>query len=205
MREIVDGIKVHMNYRSDAQAADFLGISRQHLHISITNNKLMPERMLEVCISNGIDITRLLRDGRATALSEVDYSDTEVPIAQYREGEISPFSKKSFPKWFAEIVFRRKIGLNEVLGMVQLDSDELEPKIQRDSVIYIDTMMTTPIGGMFYVEVDGYGTLRRLSKSSQADRWHLTAGEEYSMSGDGLLIHEEFNIIGRCQFTTTRM
>lgn len=204
MRQIIDGLKAHLNMRSDTQAAEFLGISRQHLHISVTNDKLMPERMLEVCINNDIDITRLLRDGRATKLSDVDYSDTDVPIAQYREGEVVPFSKRTLPKWFAEIVFRRKVALNEVLAMVQLETDEMEPKLMRDSIIYIDTKMKTPIGGLFYVEVSGYGMIRKLIKASEPEKWHLQMIDEPA-TGDGLKIGEEFSIIGRCQFSTARI
>jgi hypothetical protein len=205
MREIVDGVKSHMNLRSDTQAAEFLRVSRQHLHISITKDKLMPERMLEVCLNHDIDITRLLRDGRATKLSDMDYSDTEVPVGQFREGTIIPFRKRAIPKWFAEIVFRREIGLTEVLGMIELESEDLEPKIRRDSIIYIDTKLKDPVGGLFYCDVSGYGMIRRLVKASEQDKWYLLAEDEAAVKEAPLTFGEGFRIIGRCQFMTTRI
>jgi len=205
MRVIVDGIKNHMNLRSDTQAAEFLGISRQHLHISILKNKLMPDRLIETCIKHDIDITRLLKDGRATKLSNIDYSDTDVPLKIYREGSIIPKSKRDIPKWFAERVFRREIGLDETLGLLELETDEMEPKIKEGSIIYIDTLARHPIGGFFYVNLNGYGVLRRLVKATMVDKWHLTGHFDDTQLGKAVTHGTEFNIIGKCQFVTTKI
>ena len=205
MREIVDGIKEHMNLRSDTQAAEFLGISRQHLHISILNDKLMPDRLIETCIKNDIDITRLLKDGRATKLSDIDYSDTDCPLLRYKEGSVVPSSKRTIPKWFAEIVFKRKIGLDEVLGLLELETDEMEPKIKQDSIVYIDTLAKNPVGGLFYLDVKGYGMLRRLVKAHEENKWYLTGHADDSQRGEAITYGEEFKIIGKCQFMTTKI
>ena len=206
MREIVDGVKAFANLRSDTQAAEYLGITRQHLHISIMKDKLMPDRLIETCIKNDIDITRLLRDGRATRLSEIDYSDTDVPLALYTEGSIIPKSKRNLPKWMAEIVFRRSIGLDEVLGMIELSTDEMEPKVKRDSIIYVDTLFKEPVGGLFYVDVGGYGVIRRLMKANEPEKWHLATGtEDGSQRGEPIRYGEDFKIVGKCQYVTTRI
>lgn len=205
MREIVDGIKDHMNLRSDTQAAEFLGITRQHLHLSILKDKLMPDRLIESCIKNDIDITRLLKDGRATSLSHIDYSDTDVPINVYNEGSVMPNSKRDLPKWFCEIVFKRQIALDEVLAMVNLSTDELEPKIKQDSTVYIDTSAKEPIGGFFYLDVRGYGMLRRIVKAPEENKWFLTNFSDDGNKGEPITFVEDFKIIGRCQFMTTKI
>ncbi len=205
MRTIVDGLKHHMNLRSDTQAAEFLGITRQHLHISVMKDKLMPDRLIESCIKHDIDITRLVKDGRATKLSEIDYSDTDIPISVYKDGSVIPNAKRNLPKWFAEVVFRRKVGLNEVLGMIELETDEMEPKIKQDSVVYIDTASKTPVGGLFYLDVQGYGMMRRLLKATEQDKWFLTGHSDDSQRSEAITYGTDFTIIGKVQFMTTRI
>jgi len=205
MRQIVDGIKEHMNHRSDTHAAEFLGISRQHLHISITNNKLMPERLLEVCLQNDIDITRLLRDGRVSKLSEIDYSGSDVPLMIYKEGQVDSRSSKNIPKWLAEKIFSRSVGLTEVLGMIELKTDEMEPRIKEKSIVYLDTSDTKPVGGYFYLNVRGYGMIRRLLKANEPDKWFLTKSSEDGFMGEPITYERDFEIIGRCQFMMTKI
>jgi hypothetical protein len=207
MREIVDALKSHMNLRSDTQAAEFLGISRQHLHISIIKNKLMPDRLIEACIKNDIDITRLLKDARATKLSDVDYSDTEVPLIVYKEGSASSniIAKRSIPKWHAEKIFNRKVGLNEVLGMIEVTSDDLEPKVKEGSTVYVDRQNKEPTSGLHYVEMNGYGVVRKLVKAPNHDQWYLTSNADNTEHTHPLTHGTDFNVVGRCLTMTGRI
>ena len=206
MRHIVDAMKTHLNFKHDAQVADAVGLSRQHIHMAVKENRLVPDKFLQFCLSADIDISRLLKDGKAVLVSSIDQSDSNVNVSHYREGGITPFSKRSMPKWMADLSLRRDVDLNETIAMLTVETDEMEPKIKKDSIVYLDTIAKTPQGGYSYLNMNGYGIIRRLTKATGGkDLWHLRAEAEEGAYGEPLEFDRDFSIIGRVQFISHRI
>ena len=204
MQTITDALSAHYNFRTVAQLADFLELSRQHLHIANKQDRLVPDKLLKACIKREIDITRLLRDGKAVKISDVDYSNTDIELSHYEEGQVLPHSKKTIPKWMADIVFKRDVDINESLAMLVVTSDELEPKLPRDSLLFLDTKRQEPQGGHYYLNLNGYGVIRRMLKAKESNAWILKTKEEYEGWSPSVL-NEDFQIIGKILSMSTRV
>ena len=50
MRQIVDALKTKLGFKHDSQIADAVGLSRQHMHLAVRENRLVPDRFLQFCI-----------------------------------------------------------------------------------------------------------------------------------------------------------
>jgi len=138
MRQIVDALKERLNYKHDSQIADAVGLSRQHIHLAVREDRLVPDRFLQFCLKEDIDISRLLKDGKAIKTYDIDSSDSSIDLSTYLEGEVVPSGRRTIPKWFADLIFRRNVDLNETQALLVVESDEMEPKIQRDSILFLD-------------------------------------------------------------------
>ena len=205
MRQIVDALKNKLNFKHDSQIASAVGLSKQHMYLAVKEDRLNPDRILQFCLNYNIDITRLLRDGKAVSTADLEYSDSAIELSQYVEGSVVPTSKKTIPKWFADLIFRRNVNLNETQALLVVESDEMEPKIQRDSILFLDRSSTTPQGGHFYLNVNGYGVIRRLMKANHENKWYLLTSDSERIYNDPLEFEKDFSVIGRIQFVSQRI
>ena len=205
MDEIISAIKSHYEFRNGAQVAEFLGISRQHLYISIKNDRLIADRLLPVAIDANIDLTRLIRDGVAVDMKDADYSESELTVSFYREGEVLPYTKRNIQKWLADFLYRREIQIYENLAALVVESEEMEPRLQRDSMVFIDTNDKKPKGGIYYLEVNGFGLVRKVVKANETNKWYLLTNQEDGINREPLQFEKDFSIIGRIQQSTNRI
>ena len=204
MRQIIDALK-RLGFKHDAQIADAVGLSRQHLHLAVRENRLVPDRFLQFCIKMDIDITRLLKEGKAITSNDVDNSDTSIDISEYEEGSVIPKGTRNIPKWFAEIVLNRKIETDESISYLRIESDEMEPKIPRGTVTFLDRDVEKPQGGHFYLNVRGYGVVRKIMKATEENKWYLLTNQSDMTENKPLDFGEDFLIIGRIQFASYRI
>ena len=205
MDQIVSAIKNHYEFRNGAQVAEFLGISRQHLYIAIKNDRLIADRLLPVAIDNNIDLTRLLRDGIAADMKDTDYSESELTVQIYKEGETEPYTKRNIQKWIADFLYRRDVHIYENLAALIVESEEMEPKVRRDSMVFIDTSEQEPRGGIYYLEVNGFGLVRKLVKANENQKWYLLTTQEEGINKEPLTFKKDFSVIGRIQQATIRI
>ena len=203
MRDVVTAIKVHFNFRHDSQVADLIGISRQHIHVAVRENRLIPDKLLESCIVNDIDVTRLLRDAKAVKVSDVDYSESQIKISHFREGEVLLHRENWMQKWYVEKLIGRTVEINESFQIVSIETDEMEPRIHRDSLVVLDPSEKEPKGGIFYLEVDGYGVLRRLVKGNGINHWQLLAGSQ--VEAESVEFNKDFRVIGKAKCVTSKL
>jgi hypothetical protein len=204
MRDIVTAIRDHFNYRHDSQVADFIGISRQHIHVAVRENRLVPDKLLEACIQHQIDISRLLRDGKAVNLSDVNYDESQLTVSIYEEGSVIPKRENALPKWYLEKMIGRSIDINERFAIVHVESDEMEPKITAGSTVFLDTSTKEPKSGLFYLEVNGYGFIRKLVKAREESDWFLSSTSSQQHQ-EPMGFPNDFSIIGKVRGVTTMM
>ena len=204
MRDIVTAIKNHFNYLHDSQVADLLGISRQHIHVAVRENRLVPDKLLETCVQHEIDLSRLLRDGKAVKLSDVNYDDSQLTVSVYEEGSVIPKRENALPKWYLEGIIRRDVDINERFAIVHIETDELEPKIPQGSQVLLETGIKEPKGGHYYLQIGGYGLIRKLIKAQQEDEWLLLDGSSQHPQKP-LKFPDDFSIIGRVRSVTAAL
>jgi len=205
MRQIVDALKERLNFKHDSQVADAVGLSRQHIHLAVREDRLVPDRFLQFCLKEDIDISRLLKDGKAIKTYDIDSSDSSIDLSTYLEGEVVPSGRRTIPKWFADLIFRRNVDLTETQALLVVESDEMEPKIQRDSILFLDRSSKTPQGGHFYLNLNGFGVIRRLMKANLENKWYLLTSDSERIYSDPLEFEKDFSIIGRIQFVSQRI
>lgn len=205
MRQIVDALKKRLDFRHDAQIADAVGLSRQHLHLAVRENRLVPDKLLQFCINKDIDITRLLRDGKAVTSNDIDNSDTSIDVSEYEEGSVIPNCTRNIPIWFAEIALNRKIETDESISYLRIESDEMEPKIPRGTIAFLDRSVAKPQGGHFYLNLRGYGVVRRIMKATDENKWYLLTSQSELTENKPLDFGGDFSIIGRIQFASCRI
>lgn len=205
MRQIVDALKTKLGFKHDSQIADAVGLSRQHMHLAVRENRLVPDRFLQFCLQKNIDISMLLESGKAISTNDIDYSESSIEVSEYEEGNVIPSSKKNMPKWFAEKILDRKIDLNESISCLTVESDEMEPKIPRGTILFLDKKTEKPVGGIFYLNVNGYGVVRKLMKATEENKWYLLTSQSEVNQNKPLDFGEDFSIIGRIQFASYRI
>lgn len=205
MRQIVDALKTKLGFKHDSQIADAVGLSRQHMHLAVRENRLVPDRFLQFCLQKNIDISMLLESGKAISTNDIDYSESSIEVSEYEEGNVIPTSEKNMPKWFAEKILDRKIDLNESISCLTVESDEMEPKIPRGTILFLDKKIEIPRGGIFYLNVNGYGVVRKLMKATEENKWYLLTNQTEVNQNKPLDFRKDFSIIGRIQFASYRI
>lgn len=207
MAQITESMMNHFNFKTIAQLAELMHISRQHLHIANKSDRLIPDKLLQTCLTHEIDITRLLRDGKSVKVSDVDYSESTIEVLLYKEGQVMPYAKKNLQKWIAELMIKRDLDVNESGAMLNILSDEIEPKIAEGSTVFMDTNLIDPQSGLFYINLNGYGVVRQLMKAREKECWHLLSNFKRNNidppMAEPLEFEKDFIILGKIQSVLT--
>lgn len=85
----------------------------------------------------------------------------------------------------------------DALDLVFFESDVMEPRIVRGSVLLVDRSSTVLSEGVFLISVDGAQTCRRLVYSEGGPVWHADNESYPPIEIDGQLEHVEINVLGR--------
>lgn len=205
MRDISDALKKKMNFRHDAQLADFLSTTRQHLYVATREDRFLQDRIVQKAIENDIDLTRLIRDAVAVPTSDNDYSEAEITLSEYEEGDILPLRKRGIQKWMADFILKTSIDINSTISMVKIISDEMSNSLPRGSYCFIDSDQTKPHAGKFYLDVNGYGMLRTIMKAPEPDMWYLLAQGKEPSEKNCFTFNDQFKVIGKCIGLVSRL
>ena len=197
MKEISEALKAHLKFRHDAQLADFLQTTRQHIYVAIKEDRFLSDKVIKKCIENDIDLTRLIRDAKAVSTSQIDYSEAEIQVSEFEEGDVFPIRKRGLQKWIAEFFFQRTIDLNETLSSVKVLSNELSDTIKKGNYAFVDSSLTKPQAGNYYINLNGYGMFRKIMKAPEKDQWFLLADGEEPADRNKFSIQNDFEIIGK--------
>lgn len=187
---VLEAIKKHGSFNSDAQVAKALGMTPVAFYNHKKRNTIPFKALAKFCAKEKISIDALLRGEDTSEYVSIPLLGAVASAGPGRENEDDEII--DYCKFKASWI--RKFGSPRNLALMTISGDSMAPTLSKGDVIMIDKSETAPRDDRIYVINSGGSTVIKRLQLRGKSVWALSDNEK---TNPPYQIEKDSNIIGR--------